>query len=157
MCISENNLNDITSRNNLKYHYSRCQKEIEKMQVTFVGNSVVLFYDILISNNLSQLAAYAKNEEIKRTFKLKSYKMLFPVFTNRLNYQFTKGLWRKILENKVRGFFNAVSNIKGNENLPRLPTVCIDKIFSYFRNRELRILILICKFDLGVEISDINI
>lgn len=136
----------------------KCQEEIDKMKTERIGNSAILFYDLLTCDNLTQLAAFARNEDMLQSFKSSEYdKFPFPVYQSTLNYQLQKGLWRKLLLSKVQGFFHAVANVKENRGLAKLPAFCISEIFSYLRNRDLRTLIRVCNIKFDVEMNEISI
>lgn len=145
-------------KNNVKYSLlqKQCQLEIDKMKSERIGNSTILFYDLLATDNPSQLAAFANNEDVLQIFKSKECQEKFPIYSRTLRYQMKKGMWRELLLSKVRNFFHAVANVKENKGLAKLPAFCISKIFGLMPNRDLRTLMRVCNITYHSEISDLK-
>lgn len=142
--VSEDNLRVIEGDERLKSFQDRCESEIEEMKKEVLEGSTISFYHFLTLKNLNQLAAVAGNEDVLKVLKSDVCKTKFPLYADLLKYQMRKGLWRKLLLGKVRRFFHAVADAEGNEGLAKLPITCIDKIFSYLRNIDLKTLIEVC-------------
>lgn len=127
----------------------QCEREIGKRKN---DNSEVPFWKILISNH--SLANLARNEETVQFFASQKCGMKYPIYSRVLRNQMKRGVWRKMLLDKVKYFFEALGEAEGNKHLPKLPKLCIDKIFSYLSNRDFRNLIIICNpfedFDLDI-------
>jgi hypothetical protein len=99
-----------------------------------ISNNVSL-HDIL-TKNISQLAIYARNENIVQVLKLDDYKTKFPVYAGIINSRFRKGVIRKELLEQGNRFFHSLFN-----RLPELPYDCTQKIFNYLSDKDLRFLI----------------
>lgn len=152
LSASEKNLNSIRSTEKYLNHQQLCEAEIEKMKQDFVENSAVRTYDVFVSKDLSQLAAYARNDNLLAVLKSKEYKLKYPIYWNILDYQLKKGEWRNLLLSKVKGFFHAVADTEENRGLAKLPLTCISQILSYLRNRDLRVLMRVCNAELDTDI-----
>lgn len=157
--VSEEDLKIIESNQQLKSYQEQCEREIEEMKKEVLEGSTITFYHFLTLRDLDQLAAVARNESVLKVFKSDVCATKFPLYADSLKYQMKKGLWRKLLLSKVRRFFHAVADAEGNEGLVKLPFTCIDKIFGYLRNVDLRTLIAVCDpiNKLTTEIFDINL
>jgi hypothetical protein len=104
-----------------------------------VSNPYVSFYDIL-TKDISPLTMYAGNESIVQIFRSGYYKIKFPIYASMINRNFRKGERKKELLEQGHEIFRSFFNI-----LPQLPQDCIEKIFSYLSDQDLRILIVACK------------
>jgi hypothetical protein len=104
-----------------------------------VSNANVSFCDIL-TKGISQLAVFAGNESIVQILKSDGYKIEFPMYADMKNSNFRKGERRKELLEQGDKIFPFLFN-----SFPRLPHDCIEKIFSYLSDEDLRILIDACK------------
>lgn len=155
--VSENNLDFIKDNSNLLKYQGDCEKEIEKMKINVIGSSTLHFFKLLTARDTNQLAAYTRNEEVLRAFKSGECKTMCPIYESELRLQIKKGVWRNLLQAKVRRFFHAVAEAEGNEGLAKLPTVCVYKIFNYLRNRDLRTLIRVCNAKLDTDLCDLVI
>ena len=137
--LCEENLLSISSNDEISDFQNECEEEIAVMKSENVSNANVSFYNIL-TKDVSQLAMYAANESIVQILRSDDYKVKFPIYASMINNNFRKGERRKgLLEqsNKISYFlFNS---------FPRLPHDCIEKIFSYLSDEDLRILIDACK------------
>lgn len=100
MFVSERNLNEINSSNDLRSFKIECEKEIESMKIE---NPSLPFLKILTSNNVNQLAAYARNKSTLEAVSSLKYKAKFPIYNCVLHNQLKKGLWRKMLMDKLKG------------------------------------------------------
>lgn len=103
MFVSEQNLDNINDNDTLRRSKTKCEKEIKNMKLEQPKNLALPFHKILISNNLDQLVAYAWNKNIlDAVFSLK-YKATFPIYSCVLHNQLKKGVWRKMLIDKLNG------------------------------------------------------
>lgn len=146
----------IKSNKKLVNHQNSCMLEVDLLKSEMIGDSTVYFYDLFSSKDSNRLAAYARNKDILQVFKSDKVEKKFPIYAETLRYQLKKGFWRKLLLDKVRGFFHAVSRAKGNENLPKLPFVCINEIFDKLKNCDLKKLAGICDPAFEMEICDLS-
>lgn len=134
-----------------------CLKEIEEMKTEMIAGSLS-FYRLFLSRDLNQLAFIVSDDGIVKAVRSKYCKAKFPIYASSLKYQAKRGLWRKLLLDKVKRFFDAVADAEGNDGLPKLPFSCVDQILSYVSNNDLRCLIDVCDpFEFNTEISDIDI
>lgn len=159
MSISEETLHFVENLH-LPYdkesYQSVCEKEMQAMRINVIGDSAVTYYNLLVSRDLSQLAAYARNASILEIFKSSTIKEMYPEYAFTLSYQLKRGKWRNLLESKIQSFFLSVANAKGNKGLPKLPWYCASKIISYLQNGDIRRLIRVCNIEFNSEISDIE-
>lgn len=155
--VCDDVLNFIQNNASCSGHQEKCQMEIDKMKCEKIRNSTILYYDLLISENPSQLAAFASNEDALQVFKSNTCKETFPMYESTLSYQMKKGLWRKLLLSNVRNFFHAVANVEENRGLAKLPAICVFEIFSFLHNQDLRTLMRVCNCTSNVQISDLEI
>jgi ankyrin repeat protein len=137
--VSEKNLLSISNNGEISDFQNRCEEEIAIMKCEKVSNANVSFYDIL-TKGISQLAMYAGNESIAQIFNSDDYIIKFPIYASMINCNFRKGEKRKELLEQGHKVFHSFFNI-----IPQLPNVCIEKIFSYLSDDDLRILINACK------------
>lgn len=156
--IPENILKDINKHESASTEREKCETEITRMKNTVIEDSTVSFFDLLTSNDLNHLASCTRNDLVVQMFSSSEYKTMFPCYHSVLINQFRRGVYRKLLLDKVKYFFPAVSNAEGNEGLPTLPKTCIDNIFHSFTNMDLRNLIKVCDpfNEFNTEICDIQ-
>ena len=137
--VNERCLLSIGSSGELSDFQKECEEEIASMKSEKVGNANVSFYDIL-TKGMSQLAMYAGNESIVQILRSDDYKIRFTIYASMINCNLRKGARRKELLEQGNKVFHFLFN-----NFPPLPHVCIQKIFSYLIDEDLRILIDDCK------------
>lgn len=151
-------LNEINAHEELSSYREKCKDELVKMKGAVVEDSTVSFFDLLMSNDSNHLAACARNDHVMQTFNSQEYKSMFPCYHSVLKNQFRRGLYRKLLLDKVKYFFPAVASVRENEGLPILPNTCTCNIYSFFTSLDLKGLIKVCDpfnvFD--IEICDIR-
>ena len=145
--VSEKHLRSISSDDEMSDFQNECVEEIARMKSEKVSNANVSFYDIL-TKDVSQLAMYAGNESIVQILRLDDYKVKFPIYASMINSNFRKGERRKVLLEQGNKIFHFLFN-----NFPQLPHDCTEKIFSYLRDEDLRILIGACK---SITVSNPN-
>jgi hypothetical protein len=109
------------------------------MKIEKVSNANVSFYDIL-TKDIIQLTMYARNESIVQILRSGYYKIKFPICASMINSNFRKGERKKELLEQGHEIFRSFFNI-----FPQLPHDCIEEIFSYLSDQDLRILIVACK------------
>jgi hypothetical protein len=149
--VSGKNLQSISGNDEISYFQNECEVEIASMKSEKVGNANVSFYDIL-TKDMSQLAVYAGNESTVQILRSDDYKVKFPIYASMISSNFRKGERRKELLEQDNNIFHFLSN-----NFPQLPHDCIEKIFSYLSDEDLRILIDACKpISVSSPNTDIN-
>ena len=128
-----------------------CEEEIASMKSEKFSNANVSFYDIL-TKGISQLAMYAGNENIVKILRSDVYQIRFPMYASMINSNFRKGKRRKELLEQCNKILHSLFS-----DFPLLPHVCIEKIFSYLSDEDLRILIFYCKpISVSSPNADIN-
>lgn len=156
--ISENILNyirnhckltsgDESTKGELTKFALKCENEIEMMKEEKLNGTGTTFYDVLTSKNLNQLANYTRNENATKVLDSNEYQCMFACYGSLLKNQFRRGVWRKSLLDKVKHFFPVlarVASVKKNQGLPRLSFYCIDKIYSFLDNKDLKNLTSVC-------------
>lgn len=147
--VSQEILQEIANNNELSYAKYSCNFEM----IREIDNSIP-FWKILTYNSQS-LIYFARNESTVKYLRSKECDKRFQIYASHFRSQIRRALWRNILLDKVKLFFRAVAKAKGNEHLPVLPRLCVDEIFSYLGNRDLRNLIRVCDpfnyFDLDIQ------
>ncbi|XP_020283086.1 ankyrin-1-like [Pseudomyrmex gracilis] len=118
-----------------------CEKEVAIMKNEKISNTNISFYDILIKD------IYMKNENVVQVLRSDEYKTKFPIYSSMINNYFRKYIERKeLLEQGTKLFYFFC-------NFPELPLECIEQIFSYLSDNDVRILINTYK---SVSISNLN-
>jgi hypothetical protein len=106
-----------------------------------------------LTKGISQLAIYAGNESIVQILSSEDYKVKFPIYASMINSNFRRGERRKEMLEQGDEIFHFLFN-----SFPRLPNDCIEKIFSYLSDEELRILIDACKpISVSIPNNDNNV
>ncbi|XP_017884112.1 uncharacterized protein LOC108627401 isoform X2 [Ceratina calcarata] len=120
----------------------KCKEELERMTKAKIINNISL-RDILTKNR-SQLLQYVRNKDIMQYLKLNNYAVKFPLYASIINNRFISGVERiKLLDEGVRvshDFFRAFLVNRA------LPYICIEHIFGYLSNHDLKILIDVCTY-----------
>jgi hypothetical protein len=137
--LSEKNLLSISSNDEISDFQNECEEETACMKSEKFSNANVSFYDIL-KKDISQLAMYAGNESIVQILRSDDYKVKFPIYASMINSNFRKGERRKELLEQGYKIFHFLLN-----SFSELPHDCIEKIFGYLSDKDLRILIDTCK------------
>lgn len=113
---------------------NKCMKQIASMKSTKICN--ITFYDIL-TKTTSFLVKYLRNENIFLVLESDDYKTnivyKFSMYKNMIEYNILKGMERKELIDEGNRNFNLIF-----KNLPALPYVCTEIIFSYLSDKDLR-------------------
>jgi hypothetical protein len=99
-----------------------------------VGDAKVTFYEIL-TKGVRQLAVYVGNENIVQVLRSGDYEIKFPIYASMINSNFRKGERRKELLEKG----NNISHVLFNNS--QLPRDCVENIFSYLSDKDLRTVI----------------
>ena len=149
--LSEKNLQSVSRNVKIRIFQKECEEEIESLKSEKVSNANVSFYDIL-TKDINQLAMYAGNGSIVQILRSDDYKVKFPLYASMINSNFRKGEKRKQLLEQGNKIFHFLF-----KNFPQLPHDCIEKIFSYLSDGDLRILIEGCKpITVSSPSTDIN-
>lgn len=132
--VSENNLRCLRG-SDLMYEFElECGKEIAMMKSEKINNNIS-FYDVLTKATRS-LVKYTRNESILDVLESGTHKTKYPIYGNMIERHFVKGRKRKDLIDQGSSIFHTLFH-----NLPKLPYFCIEELFSYLSNEELRILV----------------
>lgn len=143
--VSLKNIQSMHGMPVLEFYYE-CNEEIANMKKEKINGCNISFYDIL-KKNTKTLAIYLMNENLIQVLKSEDYKTKFPIFASLIKSHFRQGMERiELLEQGKKIYHFIFSN-------PELPHDCIEKIFSYLSNKDLRILIDVCK---PLSISNYN-
>ncbi|XP_051165182.1 putative ankyrin repeat protein RF_0381 isoform X1 [Leptopilina boulardi] len=132
--VSKKNLQSL--RKNHKYNdfINKCQVEVSCMKSLMINKVNISFYDIF-KKNINSLSTYMKNEHLARVLDTYDYDTKFPIYASLLKSHFRNGIERKELlkhANRILYFLF--------KNFSQLPNECIEEIFKYLSNRDLRIL-----------------
>ncbi|XP_020298631.1 POTE ankyrin domain family member B2-like [Pseudomyrmex gracilis] len=112
----------------------KCEKEVAIMKNEKISNTNISFYDILIKDT-NLVAIYMSNENVVQVLRSDEYKTKFPIYSSMIKNQFRKGMKKKeLLEQGTEIFYLLF-------NFPKLPLGCIEQIFSYLSDNDIRILI----------------
>ena len=130
--VSSKNLQSISNNDELSDFQNECEEEIASMKSEKFSNANVSFYDIL-TKDTSQLAMYARNENIVQILRSNYCKIKFPIYASMINSNFRKGEKGKELLEQAHETLHSLA--------PWLPYLCTKKIFSYLSNEDLRIII----------------
>ncbi|XP_020288037.1 uncharacterized protein LOC109856789 [Pseudomyrmex gracilis] len=136
----------LCSNYEIKDLQDECEKEVAIMKNEKISNTTISFYDILIKDT-NQVAIYMRNENVVQVLRSDEYKTKFPIYSSMIKNQFRNGMERKeLLEQGTKSLYFFC-------NCPELPRECIDQIFSYLSDTDIRILIDAWK---SVSVSNFN-
>ncbi|XP_020290493.1 ankyrin-1-like isoform X2 [Pseudomyrmex gracilis] len=136
----------VSSKYEIRYLQDICETEVAIMKNEKISNSNISLYDILIKDT-NPLAKYMRNKNVVQVLRSEDYKTKYPMYASMIKSKFRKGMEKKeLLEQgtKIFSFFC---------NFPELPHECIEQIFSYLSNNDVRSLIDTCK---SVSVSNLN-
>jgi hypothetical protein len=119
---------------------SRCVTQCFPCCVTLPCSTLPVSHCDILNKDVSQLTMYAGNESIVQILRSGEYKVKFPIYASMINSNLRKGERRKELLEQGHEIFRSFFN-----NFPQLPHVCIEEIFRYLSDQDLRILIVVCK------------
>ncbi|XP_020299365.1 ankyrin-1-like [Pseudomyrmex gracilis] len=143
--VSEDLLS-MSSKYEIRYLQDICEREVAVMKNEKISNSNISFYDILIKDT-NRVALYMRNENVVQVLRSDDYKTKFPIYASMIKNKFRKGMERKeLLEQGTTIFYFFC-------NFPKLPLECIEQIFSYLSDNDVRSLIDTCK---SVSVSNLN-
>ena len=118
---------------------TNARKKVKNMKSEKFVDTFITVYDIL-TKDANQLAMYVKNKSIVEAFGSGDYNEKFPIYASMLNRNFRNGEKRKeFLERGKQIFYSFFQNI------PEIPRVCSEKIFSLLSDRDIRVLIGDCR------------
>ncbi|XP_057319948.1 putative ankyrin repeat protein RF_0381 [Microplitis mediator] len=112
-----------------KEYIKMCEKEIEKMEIEFIGTSDVSYYDLL-RKNIHQLTMCARNNSIRDTIFSDKMEENFPIYAGIIINCFQKGFVRKELLDKVEQLLADI--------FLQLSREFIEEIFSYLKNEDVK-------------------
>lgn len=123
-------LDQCTSR-----HLVQFMKELKSMKIKKIANTDMSYYDFYMKSILS-LAALLRNKNLEDTLQFGGHELMFPLYSSDIESKFRMALMRKDLIQQCHD----VSSLY----LPQLPYNCLENIFSYLGNWEMRVLIAAC-------------
>ncbi|XP_020297140.1 uncharacterized protein LOC109861755 isoform X2 [Pseudomyrmex gracilis] len=138
----------VSMSNNYEIRYLQdiCEKEVVVMKNEKISNSNISFYDILIKDT-NPLAKYMRNKSVVQVLRSEDYKTKYPMYASMIKSKFRKGMEKKELLEQGTKIFSFFCNFS------ELPHECIEQIFSYLSDNDVRILIDTCK---SVSVSNLN-
>lgn len=134
--LSDSNKNSIVITEEITSFQAQCEKEVAAMKIEKVNASNISFYDIL-TKCTSSVAMHMRNHKIVQFLKSYDYEAKFPIYARMLDCNFKQAFERKQLNEQGNKDFHSLF-----KNFPELPYDCIENIFSFLRNKDLRILII---------------
>lgn len=130
--VCKENLNHLDIDEDLEYFQQICLKEVLKMKSLKLGGSRISYHDIL-TKSIHNIVKIVKNENVVNALKIQDYKNQFPLYSDMtdpiIKHNFLKALERRKLLDKSIDFFKF---------LPRLPQNCVDEIFMYLNNIDMK-------------------
>lgn len=130
--VCKENLNHLDIDEDLEYFQQICLKEVLKMKSLKLGGSRISYHDIL-TKSIHNIVKMVKNENVVNALKIQDYKNEFPLYSDMtdpiIKHNFLKALERRKLLDKSIDFFKF---------LPRLPQNCVDEIFMYLNNIDMK-------------------
>ncbi|XP_043469266.1 ankyrin-1-like [Leptopilina heterotoma] len=135
--VSEKNLKSFSAWNK-KYLQYNCENEITRMMRKKISNPNVTFYDIL-TRDVSSLAKYMRNENIVQVLKSEDYKREFPMYADMIRCNVIKGVERIELLKECNEILPLLKNFS------KLPELCVEEIFSYLSNKDVKIFKVACQ------------
>lgn len=137
MFVDRCHLTNIESDEELRCFKDKCTNEIKSIkEFKFDDSVVVSLYDAWKTKDLIRLAGYMKNENIAGFLRSKDFYKKFPMYFELMRVKFDKGFERIYLQRRVCNFFWILSIRKENQ-LPKLPAICVNQIFNCLNNEDL--------------------
>lgn len=112
-----------------------CRDDIRRMKKTKISNTNISYYDFYMKS-ISSLASLLRNEKVVRAMKGRGHEFMFPIYYKSIEYKFRRALMRRDLVQHCHKLSNLF--------FPKLPHNCIEKIFGYLGNLEMKFLIAAC-------------
>ncbi|KAK2710168.1 ankyrin-3-like [Artemia franciscana] len=112
-----------------------CEHEIASMKCEKIIHAKLTFYDILVRSQ-SSLAIHMRNENLVQVLESMDIADKFPVYASMIKNNFREAMERKeLLEQESRILYFLFTEATG------LPLECSEKILSYLKNEDFRMLI----------------
>lgn len=134
--VCESNLREIRNDVALNAYQSDCKREMDEIKAKKFDGLNFSLYDVFKARDALQLAAYAKNSEVADYLKSGKFREGFPVYSETILENFDRGATRNYLQTRVCNFFTNLFTRK-EDKLPKLPVICVSKMFSYLSNKDL--------------------
>ncbi|XP_057326697.1 ankyrin-1-like [Microplitis mediator] len=128
--VNDNDLNLVDTFIDSNDFYSNCLKEIESMGVKIIDSNRLTYRNIL-STSIQKLSVYAKNDEISKSLKSDDCKSKFPLYYDLLVKRFDEGVEREKILQTLDDHL---------DDLFPVSDYCIDEIFCYLSNDDLKLL-----------------
>jgi hypothetical protein len=90
--INKHNILLIEKKEELKNHFENCKKELQKMKDNKVYNNISYFK--ILNSNTHVIAAYARNDDIRKCFENNSYGSDYMIYKLALKNKAQKGIER---------------------------------------------------------------
>ncbi|XP_053593276.1 ankyrin-1 [Microplitis demolitor] len=129
--VNCNDLNLVDTFIDSSDFYSDCMKEIESMGVKIVDSNKLTYRHIL-SKSIQKLSIYSKNVDISKRLESDDTKNTFPLYYDLLINRFNEGVKR---EKILQTLYDHLDDL-----FPRVSYNCIDEIFCYLSNDDLKLL-----------------
>lgn len=136
--------NTHAKRNWVRSVEASCTSEIERLKKRKIDRTEYSLYDILASESDSRSETLARNQYVVRALVGNEFETTYRNYGAMINMKHKKGLKRTVLVQHTKFFFELVRN-KDDESLPILQVPCVDKIFSFLSDKDLRALLVFCQ------------
>lgn len=112
------------------------EKDLDKMKDYKLPDTSITLFDFATERNLTQLAAYANNNDVSRALRSDEVVQKFPRFASKVRKLFDKGVERNFLLKRVCCFFASLAGRKVDK-LPKLPPMCVHSVYDCLTNQDL--------------------
>lgn len=133
--VSELKLRNSEKDKKLGAFQNQCLVEIGLLKSEEFHHSSVSYYDILITKDIDQLAAFARNENIVKIVKSADFMDKFPIYWSTVVQQLKRGFGRNRDFELVKALFNYLST-RETDKLPRLPFTFICDLFTFLEVKD---------------------
>lgn len=134
--VCAEHLSMISKDSNLMTYWNNCAEEMKIISGEMIYNTNVKFIDVMESQSSTQLASYARNQNIIDAVTSEALKSKFPIYGNVLQRTLEKGIVRRQLQDTARRVFCTLHD-KNDQKLPQLPIIIIDHVISFLSNNDL--------------------
>lgn len=146
----------IDNHDELKNFKVECEQEVETLKSKVFEDTTISYYNFMTTKEHNQLACYLRNNNIVKVFTSGEFEATFPIYALTLKSRFRKGMWRKLMLDRVKCIFLAGADAEENKNAPKFPLDYVDKMLEKMSNKDLRMMIVardpIDGFDIDVNI-----
>lgn len=135
----DDRLLEFVNRNaELSKFYKKCDEEMETIKNRKFNDTSLTYLKILTTKRINQLEAFARNEDVLKGMRSrkKTYEAKFPIYGPDVTQKLKVGIERKkVMEQSA----------KCQRILFRPIRFCIDQIFNYLSNEDIKVLIEVCE------------